>query len=76
MLVLSRKKGETFFIGGREIAVTVVDIRGDKCRLGITAPRGVSVHRSEVQDAIDREEMPPRLTEDQIRNERRLESEQ
>jgi carbon storage regulator len=54
MLVLSRQRDETIMIGD-DIEVTVVDIRGDKVRLGITAPREVSVHRKEVYDAIKRE---------------------
>ena len=54
MLVLSRQRAETIMIGD-DIEVTVVDIRGDKVRLGITAPREVSVHRKEVYDAIRRE---------------------
>ena len=54
MLVLSRQRYETIMIGD-DIEVTVVDIRGDKVRLGITAPREVSVHRKEVYDAIRRE---------------------
>jgi carbon storage regulator len=54
MLVLSRQRSETIMIGD-DIEVTVVDIRGDKVRLGITAPRQVSVHRKEVYDAIRRE---------------------
>lgn len=51
MLVLSRKKNETIVIGDG-IEVTVVDIRGDKVRLGIKAPKEVPVHRSEVYEAI------------------------
>ena len=54
MLVLSRQRDETIMIGD-EIEITVVDIRGDKVRLGITAPRQVQVHRKEVYDAIKRE---------------------
>jgi carbon storage regulator len=54
MLVLSRMRDETIVIGD-DIEVTVVDIRGDKVRLGITAPREVNVHRREVYDAIRRE---------------------
>ena len=54
MLVLSRLRDETICIGD-EIEVTVVDIRGDKVRLGITAPKEISVHRKEVYDAIRRE---------------------
>jgi len=51
MLVLSRKKNESIVIDER-IVITVIDIRGDKVRLGINAPREVSVHRSEVYEAI------------------------
>ena len=54
MLVLSRQRDQTVMIGD-DIEVTVVDIRGDKVRLGITAPREISVHRKEVYDAIRRE---------------------
>lgn len=54
MLVLSRQRDETIMIGD-EIEITVVDIRGDKVRLGINAPRSVQVHRKEVYDAIKRE---------------------
>ena len=54
MLVLSRQRDETIMIGD-DIEVTVVDIRGDKVRLGITAPREIAVHRKEVYDAIRRE---------------------
>jgi carbon storage regulator len=55
MLVLSRKKDETIVIG-ENIVVTVVDVRGDKVRLGIAAPREVTVHRREVYEAIKRSE--------------------
>jgi carbon storage regulator len=51
MLVLSRQREETIMIGD-EIEITVVDIRGDKVRLGITAPTRIAVHRKEVYDAI------------------------
>ncbi len=54
MLVLSRQRDETIMIGD-EVEITVVDIRGDKVRLGINAPRSVQVHRKEVYDAIKRE---------------------
>jgi carbon storage regulator len=55
MLVLSRQKDETIIIGEDLIKVTVVDIRGDKVRIGIEAPKEMSVHRKEVYDAIRRE---------------------
>ena len=51
MLVLARKRDEQIVIGDN-IVVTVVDIRGDKVRLGIAAPMDVPVHRSEIHDAL------------------------
>jgi len=66
MLVLSRKKNESIVINN-DITVVVVEIRGDKVRLGIQAPTDVPVHRREVYDAIQRGEAPPgreRETED------------
>ena len=54
MLVLSRQKEESIVIGD-DIEITIVDVRGDKVRLGITAPKSISVHRREVYDAIQRE---------------------
>lgn len=53
MLVLSRHKNESIMIGDN-IIITVVDIRGDKVRLGIEAPQEISVHRKEVYEAIKR----------------------
>ena len=55
MLVLSRQRDETIMIGD-DIEITIVDIRGDKCRLGITAPRDIPVHRKEVWLQIRREQ--------------------
>ncbi len=54
MLVLSRHRDESIMIGD-DIVITIVDIRGDKVRLGINAPQHVPVHRQEVYDAIQRE---------------------
>lgn len=54
MLVLSRQRDETIMIGD-DIEITVVDIRGDKVRLGISAPTRIAVHRKEVYDAIKAE---------------------
>ena len=51
MLVLSRHKDETIMIGD-DIELTIVDIRGDKVRVGIKAPSSVPVHRKEVYEAI------------------------
>lgn len=56
MLVLSRKLDERIVINGN-IIVTVVDVRGDKVRLGITAPENVPVHRQEIYDIILREQI-------------------
>jgi len=54
MLVLSRQRDQTIMIGD-DIEITVVDIRGDKVRLGINAPGEIPVHRKEVYEAIKRE---------------------
>lgn len=54
MLVLSRKRDEVVYIG-TDVKITIVDIRGDKARLGIDAPADVPIHRQEVFEAIDRE---------------------
>ena len=62
MLVLSRKKNESIVIDNL-IVVTVVEIRGDKVRLGIVAPKTVTVHRQEVYEAIHgTDAMPPSPT--------------
>jgi len=54
MLVLSRQRDETIMIGD-DVELTIVDIRGDKVRIGIKAPVTVAVHRKEVYDAIKEE---------------------
>lgn len=54
MLVLSRHRDESIMIGD-DVVVTIVDIRGDKVRLGINAPAEIPVHRREVYEAIQRE---------------------
>ena len=59
MLVLSRKKNESILVGpdGENVAtIVIVEVRGDKVRLGIEAPRDWCVHRREVYDAIRRNE--------------------
>lgn len=56
MLVLSRHRDESIIIGNN-IVVTIVDIRGDKVRLGIDAPTEIPVHRREVYEAIQRENL-------------------
>ena len=67
MLVLSRKKNESIVVDD-SIVITIVEIRGDKVRLGIEAPREVAIHRTEVRDAIDAqsdssEHVPPTVEE-------------
>jgi len=67
MLVLSRQRDESIIIG-TNVVVTIVDIRGDKVRLGIEAPEEIPVHRREVYEAIQREnrratELTPQETE-------------
>ena len=57
MLVLSRKKDESIIIDDN-IVVTIVEIRGGKVRLGIEAPKEVTVHRREVYDAIKESGQP------------------
>lgn len=54
MLVLTRQLDESIIIGN-DIVVTIIDVRGDKVRLGIEAPKEVPVHRSEIYEAIQRE---------------------
>ena len=54
MLVLSRQRDESIMIGD-DVVITIVDIRGDKVRLGIEAPTDIPVHRQEVYEAIKRE---------------------
>jgi carbon storage regulator len=56
MLVLSRQLDESIMIGD-DIVITLVDIRGDKIRLGIAAPAHVAIHRQEVYETIQRENM-------------------
>jgi len=62
MLVLSRQRDESIMIGDN-IVVTIVDIRGDKVRLGINAPSEIPVHRQEVYEAIQRENIRARRLE-------------
>lgn len=59
MLILSRKRGQRIVINN-DITIVVVAIRGDNVRIGIEAPRGVTVHRQEIYDALRRSgEDPP-----------------
>src|SRR5262245_17785517 len=63
MLVITRKRGDAVVLGDG-IVISVVEVRGDKVRLGIIAPAGVSVHRQEVYDAIHVTAPPPRSAEE------------
>lgn len=56
MLVLTRKLNESIMIG-HEVKITVVDVRGDQVKLGISAPRQIAVHREEVYLEIQREKL-------------------
>ncbi len=58
MLVLSRQRDESIMIGDK-VVITIVDIRGDKVRLGIEAPEEIPVHRQEVYEAIKRDGRHP-----------------
>ena len=62
MLVLSRQLDESIMIGD-DIVITVVDIRGDKVRIGIAAPGSIPVHRQEVYESIQRETMQAAFVE-------------
>jgi len=68
MLVLSRQRDETIMIGD-DIEITIVDVRGEKVRLGINAPTHIAVHRKEVYAAITRENAEAaRITGDDLRS--------
>ena len=54
MLILTRRVGETVVIGD-EVQVTVLGVKGNQVRLGVTAPKDVAVHRSEIYDRIQKE---------------------
>ena len=64
MLVLSRQRDESIMIGD-DVEIIFVDVRGDKVRLGITAPKSIPVHRREIYDAIQREKNDKKETEKQ-----------
>jgi carbon storage regulator len=65
MLVLSRKKNESIIIND-DITIVVVEIRGDKVRLGVEAPKEVPVHRNEVYEAIRRNQQKPESADERV----------
>jgi carbon storage regulator len=68
MLILARRVGEKIVMDDGKITITVVEVRGNRCRLGIDAPKDVSVHRSEIAEAAGRDGRT------QIRSRREFES--
>lgn len=66
MLVLTRKRDESIIIGDN-IVITVIGIRGDKVRFGIEAPKEVSIHRQEVYEAIQRENILIQLRQPEMK---------
>lgn len=62
MLVLSRQRDESIMIGD-DVKVIIVDVRGDKVRLGIEAPKHIPVHRMEIYEAIQREKAEAKAAE-------------
>ncbi len=61
MLVLSRQKDESIMIGD-DVEIVIVDVRGDKVRLGINAPRSIAVHRKEIYLAIQKEKQEEKFS--------------
>ncbi len=74
MLVLSRQRDESIMIGD-DVEIIIVDVRGDKVRLGITAPKSIPVHRREIYDAIQREKKEKEEAEKQLQAEQKQEPE-
>ncbi len=54
MLVLSRKRDESIIIGD-DVVITIVDIKGEQVKIGVAAPKTVSIHRKEIYEAIQQE---------------------
>lgn len=61
MLILTRRVGETVIVGN-DVTVTIVGVKGNQIRIGIGAPKDVSIHREEIYERIRREQHPMRLT--------------
>jgi carbon storage regulator len=61
MLILTRRVGETVIVGN-DVAVTIVAVKGNQIRIGISAPKNVPIHREEIYERIRREQQPIRLT--------------
>lgn len=57
MLILTRRPGETVMIGGEEVTVTILGVKGNQVRVGIKAPKSVAVHREEIYKRIKREQI-------------------
>ena len=57
MLILTRRVGETLMIGD-EVTVTVLGVKGNQVRVGVTAPKNVAVHREEIYERIQRQDPP------------------
>ncbi len=74
MLVLSRQRDESIMIGD-DVEIIIVDVRGDKVRLGITAPKSIPVHRREIYDAIQREKNEKTEADNQPQAEQKQEPE-
>ncbi len=64
MLILTRRVGETLMIGD-EVTVTVLGVKGNQVRIGVNAPRDVTVHREEIYERIKREQQPDEGTADE-----------
>ena len=75
MLVLSRQRDESIMIGD-DVEIIIVDVRGDKVRLGITAPKEIPVHRREIYDAIQREKAEKKHTPEPENNEPKAKQEE
>ena len=75
MLVLSRQRDESIMIGD-DVEIIIVDVRGDKVRLGITAPKEIPVHRREIYDAIQREKAEKKQASEPAESEPKAEEDQ